>query len=238
MSILSKFGNAVLLSAIICGGMVIGSPSHAAEFKIKSGHVKFNQLRYFKKNSTGLDLGSYGRKRTPIGQRNYLEGGLRLNSVGPTNTSRNHVASSDSSFTGDFDVSAEQNGMNIDANAMIELLRQQHCTFARTSVADRNQLMALINDLPESERRQMKSNNMRVVFDILRIDECNLSNSSTVNAGAFVSTRKIGAAGGVESQRNNSFSFAEGSLIGYRLYKLDWKKREVVGMREDSQGLN
>ena len=68
-----------ILSTIAIAAISVGAfstnPASAVEFKIKNNHVKFNQNRYFKRNATALKIGSYGKKRTPGGGKNYLVGG-------------------------------------------------------------------------------------------------------------------------------------------------------------------
>lgn len=237
-----------VLSTIAIAAISVGAfstnPASAVEFKIKNNHVKFNQNRYFKRNATALKIGSYGKKRTPVGGKNYLEGGASFDAVGPRDQSPGHVASSDSDFSSDIDLSSESQQMNIDINAMINLVRSQACTFKRVWIGDKYTLMENINNNPTMIERLKYDNSNRIVFDILRVDECNIANSTTVGSGATVSNGAAKGSINVSSTTNNQFEFGTGSVIGYRLYKIEWdksrkkKRTRIIGLREDSKGLN
>jgi hypothetical protein len=68
----SSFARAVRTVLAALAVMLFALPASAGETEVKKDEFKYGGIRYFRGKAENVRLGSYGEKKTPVGQANYL----------------------------------------------------------------------------------------------------------------------------------------------------------------------
>lgn len=219
------------------------------KIKISNAAFLYNGKRYFRGNSENIRLGSYGDKKTPLGQTNYLQ--VQNNITNENLTKRN------SHITGPYDIDWGQYS-DSDVNAGISFITIAGGTAAfNRSVAksanlklvkvhfNRGPLTTLLNKHANGARKWLAGagNSGRVVGEVWIVMDATLAsevvNRGSISADAIVKGIKIELNGSSSKTTISSVTIPAGSTFAYLPYKVKkWNKEktQIEELEDDQHG--
>ena len=240
--------------ALVLMSMLMAGATQAREFDIKTNHVKYDGVRYFVKESSAMKLGSYGEKKSPPTQQNYLAKHSDFKRIGRTEKSPPAVASVRSNtnlfHNGVFSMPIKLVNLGINDTGFSNMVRDKKCSFVRERIADRGALMRALNADRNVINYLKQKNSSRIVDGVIRIHSC-IVRSSNTHAGRLkgdvaITKAKIKVKGTDATTNQNEVFFAHGpnTVIGYTMLKFRWDKKSkkkrsrIVGFEDDRQSIN
>ena len=215
---------------------------------IKENHMKYGGKRYFKPGGNMITIRTFGSKRTPTGQANYLEAhneipAPKLNGrlTNPTiveidtvKTSKGNFLANISNFMGIFGLSG---------NAAWSKVSAGQYKFLHVGIQ--------MGDLKEAYNQSPKSRNefadisgkeraVCEVFIVLETSEAvKVANSANFGLEVSGGVLNLTASGGASGSRTTKVSISPGTVYAYMLAKPDWKnsKSEIKSFSDDQHGL-
>ncbi|MBN2529594.1 MAG: hypothetical protein JXR76_24610 [Deltaproteobacteria bacterium] len=232
----------------VVGAVLFAVPAIAGkDVKITSAAFKYNGVRYFRGKAENVNLASYGEKKTPVGQPNYLEveddigramlGKIKVKISGPYDVDWSRYSKADISAgikylmvgggTGSFSHESAK-------SAKLKLVKMS---------IDEGQLKKLLNDHAQKVKAYMKSEgkDARIVSEVWIAMEAQLA-SDVTNGGAVTGsggangiTVEVSASG--SSKNTSSVTIPENTTFAYLLHKVKkWKKDTISNMEDDQHG--
>ena len=214
---------------------------------IKENHMKYGGKRYFKANGNMISIGTYGSKKTPISQANYLEahneiptpklnGRLtkpKIVEIDTVKTNKVNFLAHIDNFTGIFGLSGNVAWNKISAG---------HYKFVHVGIQ--------MGDLKEAYNQSPKSRNdfadvsgkeraVCEVFIVLEAEEAvKVVNSANFGLEGGSDALKLTASGGASGSTTTKISMSTGTVYAYMLAKPDWKngKSEIKSFTDDQHG--
>lgn len=249
-----KSGVYVVGAILALSALSVMSTAQAREFDIKRNHVKFDGKRYFVAESTTMKLGTYGEKRSPVTQQNYLFRHSEFPNVGPVDKSPEQQASiqSDTSLfhSGIFKLPLELVDLNINSNYYANLVKNKKCSFVRERIADNGILKTNLNRSRNAIDFLKMNNDSRIVNAVIRVSSCFIKNKTlhdlSVNGQVKVGAINMSLQGKdrIRGETKVNFRFGKDTVIGYSMLKFNWDKRQkrkrtrIVSFEDDWQSFN
>lgn len=207
--------------------------------RLKDNHFLFKGARYFSTKAENIQLGTYGRKATPVLSPNYLDPSRRIKfndtmveRVEPISITIENVADFNANIAGKLKVA--------DVNASVDINK---LGTAELVVIKFHILPGLLQDAfnaNATELNRLKNiRNARIanqVFVVVSAETARKVTSATeLSAKTINGTVKI--SGTVDTSNDTSISFSEGTTLAYGLIKPIWDrdKRKIENMVTDQQ---
>lgn len=227
------------------------APSSALTFH--RNHIKFNGNRYFTRSSTEVQVGTYGQKKAPVTEQNYILPYADLDYRGGRDRNGPHSFQATSGFrfnhNGSIKLPLKGLNLEIDDNAFVRMMREGACTFVNVSMDGLHDLTRQVNADRSVKEKFKWRNDYRIVHDIIRVKSCTVAGLLKHGGGAIGDVNifdLVGIKGNDQGAAAASvnFKFAKDTVIGYRLLKPVWdkrskrKRRDIITWEDDNQGLN
>lgn len=221
-----------------------------AKVVVKNNHLHFNGTNYFRRMSEDVVLGSYGKKKMPLNQINYLE---VKNELPKSKFKIKEIAKVDIDFSrsGNFEQFANATVLGIfkgSSEKKYEALQSGQLVLTKFIVAQ-NEIIKAINDSPVHRDNLIEyDNKARVVNEIFVVVEAELARriEASGSLDGQVSVKAVTAGvrtrGGVSNR--SSVKLSTGMCLAYQLLDLKWdakrknKKTKVVDTNIDEHGIN
>jgi hypothetical protein len=217
---------------------------------VKNNHLHFNGKNYFRVGSEDVQLGSYGEKKSPITQGNYLEVqskilGERLKVREAIEVDIDTTKTSERELLANINVAAVFKGS---AKTAYEDLKSQKLRLVKLEVDNEdmkfsaNQSPNAIENLIEYGNEAHIAHQVFIVLDAEMAHSFTSSTSFDVSANAGVV--KVTGQGRVGSSGQTTITLSEGSTFAYGMLKLDWdanmkrNKTKIVKATDDQWGPN
>jgi hypothetical protein len=217
---------------------------------VKNSHLHFLGKNYFRGGSESVELGSFGKKRSPITQTNYLEVQGRI----PVSRLKIKKATE---VTIDFSKTTEKDLLaNIDVAGVFkgspktayEDLKTGKLKLVKFEVSNLD-IREAANDSPKVIEELIEyGNDARITDEIFVVMEAKMAKSFTSSTSFGVSVNvgvvKVTVDLGFGSNGNTSFELAKGTTFAYGMLKLDWdanqkkNKTKIVAVTDDQWGPN
>lgn len=145
------------------------------QFKVYGNRIVLERNRYFLRNASECVLGAWGKKKSPLGQPNYLDRQSVLGedpkaSVPVSVDNGPHEAVFDSTFKlshiGNLNLPIKLFNLGIDDATKFDILRSGACTFYRRDI-DPHALTKLINRMPKFREMLQADNSYRFVTSVI-----------------------------------------------------------------------
>jgi len=224
--------------------------SHAkGELEIHKGFVKFDGLRWFRKNSQQVSFGDVGLKVTPVAGSNGLEKKDTFRKLLKGNWKSEDPISTQGKYGNGtkFSVGATIGGLfGLTADQTSKLLRGHQCKFSMIHVKHPGRLVTALNNNPK-ELDKLRGNKSRAVTAALVVESCKLTESQAREFKPLLKfpVKQLVVNINADSTRNSTgtINLAEGSILGYQLSKPVWEKKlkkktsALKDLKVDPQGL-
>ncbi|MEL6189867.1 MAG: hypothetical protein AAFU79_35030 [Myxococcota bacterium] len=239
------------LAALVALGTLLPSPAQASEVQFKKNHIRFGGHRYFVRAASSLTLGSYGLKKTPVTEANYVSKASDVSVAAPeSGGTYSATFSSDSAIghQGQVALPLELVDLGISTAAFKEAMREGACTFEHLHLSQDQAQQAIENNRRAFDRFR-DSDQFRIVYDVLRVKSCVVKTSRAAGGKAAGNVKvppyvKVKGNDGARSQSEVTFAYGPKTIMGYRLLKAKWDKKrkkkrtKIVRMEDDNQGVN
>jgi hypothetical protein len=219
----------------------------SARINLTNAAFRYNSMRYFRGKSENVRLGSYGDKKTPITQSNYL--------LVQNNITAENLAKRPSHITGPYAIDwsrQSDSAVNVGLSFINALGAAVPLTRSATHSANlqlvkvhfnRGPLTTLLNRHANGARNWLAGagNSGRVVGEIWVVMEGTLASEVTtrgsISADASVLGIKIDLSAGTSTTRVSSVVLPSGTTFAYLLYKVKkWNRdKTVIEELEDDQ---
>lgn len=243
----------VVISTCLVGTVGVANV-HAKEFDIKRNHIKYDGERYFVANSSAVKNGTYGDKKSPVTQQNYLFRHSDFPKVGRITSTPPQFAKSSSDTSlfhgGDVDVPVKLAELKVSSEVYARMVKDQKCSFVREYIADLGVLRNNLNASRSTIDYLKQKNSSRVVFDVIRAKSCMVSNKvihdASVKAGVNLKSLgiKLASNNRTKGETEVNFKFGKDTVIGYKMLKMKWDKKrknkrtKIVRFEDDKQSFN
>jgi hypothetical protein len=206
--------------------------------------------RYFRRNSSSLSVGAYGRKKTPLTQANYLEvdghlnydfldGKLKQDPHVTIDWSRTTQSDIGADVTSYFDVGGVKGSFNRESALQAKLMLMRFHV-------DTNPLENILNNNAHVVRRKMKEdgNDARICSSVYVVITASLAKrfSSAADLTVEATTAqglKITAKGGSVWSGEEAIVLGAGTVFAYGLHKVKkWADDKVGELEDDWQSFN
>ena len=241
-----------LALALSAATLALTGVATADTVQFKRNKIKFQNSNFFIRDAAKVKIGTWGTKRTPATQQNYVQNEGQFRQVGRLIKNGPHSAQFDSNFSlahiGSFAMPIEVVNLDIDSDGMLEMMRNGDCTFEHISV----NLNPLKNKLNQSSiRHTLKlDDSYRIVTEVIRVKSCDINRSSNGSLNV-VGSLKIPAANAqldgddtITGSGHTNFSYAPNTVVAYKLGKFEWdktrknKRNKITRILIDNRGLN
>lgn len=221
----------------------------AANVKVKNNAFMYNGVRYFRGKAENIRLGSFGQKKTPLTQANYLQ---VHNQVAPGNLSKVKVH-----FSGPYSIDWNKVS-NTDIGANVTFIKNNGAkgSLSREAAKSANlklvkihmnkgTIVNLLNKHAGAARNYLanEGNDGRVVGEVWVVMEGNLASqvttSGSVSASGSQGGIKVDIKAGGSSNKTTSITLPPESTFAYLMYKVKkWKDKKtvVVDLEDDQHG--
>jgi hypothetical protein len=230
-----------------------GASASAEDVKITDSKFVFNGFAYFRKKSETIDLASFGEKKTPVTEINYLskEANVARDHLGKVAVAFSGPYAIDWSHYSDTDLAIGISYLTA-AGGTAEFNRRAtdsaNLKLVKIAIDGEGPLKKLLNDYATAARNYLKDegNDGRVVGAVWVVMEATLA--STVTKCGKVTGKGTTADGIRISVDTKACSGAKSTVelppkttFAYELWKVkDWNKgkTQIEDMEDDKQGLN
>ncbi|MDZ7360470.1 MAG: hypothetical protein ONB46_07045 [candidate division KSB1 bacterium] len=243
---------AVLVAILtVLGTMVVSPVAAADDVKITGSAFVYKGIRYFRAKSENVDLGSYGEKKTPLTQANYL---AVQNKVKADNLAKINV-----NISGPYSIDWAKFS-STDVNAGINYLKAGGATAAFSHDAakkadlklvkiyiNEGPLKTLLNNHADGARNYMadEGDDARIASEIWVAMEAELASQITndfnitgeASSGGFT----VEFSASTSSTKKSTITIPPNTTFAYLLHKVTkWSnnKTKVEDMEDDQQSLN
>lgn len=221
-----------------------------ANAKVKANHLHYNGKNYFRVGSEDVQLVSYGEKKSPITQGNYLEVQDRL-PIPKIKVRKATVVDIDFSKSTKADVLANVNVAGVfgaSSGKAYESLKEGRLKLVKL-IVENEDVESAINKSPKARNNLIDyGNDARVAHQIFVVLEATLAKkfaaSKTFDVSVKAGVVNVSVNGGVGASGQTSVSLSKGSTFAYGLAKLDWdakqkkNKTKVTKVTDDQWGPN
>jgi hypothetical protein len=227
---------------------------------VKSNHLKYGGKLYFRGGAEDVLLGSYGEKKTPLTQQNYLEvqGTIPAAKLKVRRATECTIdfANSDRFVVSHSGVAEGViNGVPVNAsvsgNASVDFGSKGHLRLVKLLVENEDMAKAL-EDMPSTlDRLRAYGSDARICHEVFVVVEASLaesltaSGSLTLSGSAGIKGLKISGtqtmSGG--KTRTTTVTITPGTTFAYLLLKIDWnhsgfKKTDIKRLTDDQFSVN
>jgi hypothetical protein len=217
---------------------------------VKNNHLHFNGKNYFRGGSEDIKLGSYGEKKSPLTQTNYLEHQSRIPAPklkvrDATEVDIDFTKSTKADILANINVAAVFKGSSSTGYEQLKSgqLRLVKLTLANEDVKDAaNASPKVIEDLIDY------GNDARIATQIWVVLEAELAKSFTASKSFEVSANagivKVSGSGNGSVNGSMEVLLPSGMCFAYLLGKLDWdatskkNKTRITKVTDDQWSLN
>ena len=228
-----------------------GSSASAADIKITKSKFVYNGFSYFRAKAENIDLGSYGQKKTPIGQPNYL---AVEDEVARANLGRITVK-----FSPPYDIQWSKYSSSA-VNLGIKYINSAggSASFSRNKAQSANlklvkmfisegPLKTLLNKHAGKARKAMASegNDARIVSEVWIVVEAQMASAIStcgkVAGEGTVNGIKVTLSGSSCGTTKSSVTIPANTTFAYLMHKVKkWSKgkKQILNMEDDRAGLN
>lgn len=239
----------ILLAALATAAFVGGTRSAFAQKAVIGDNVfKYNGKRYFMASAEDVQIGSYGKKKTPLTQANYLEvqGHIGFDKLKVQEAGIIEIDFKESKAT---DVKAKLGaavghlGLGVDtAYTKLEKGELKLVKF----VVENESLKKTANDLPGVLKNlDGYGNDARIAHQIFVVLEAETATKITSATTTTVSGEKDGVkltvASTTKGGRDTTVTLTKGMTYAYLLVKIDWDKKakdlRIEELNTDQQSL-
>ena len=232
-------------------GLALAAPLATADAVIKKNHMKHNNVRYYVAGTQlgGLNLGSWGNKKTPALQANRLEVlGSFKSQIGPvqvTHFGMTQNGSTFANFVGHFEVPLM---FGLSGNDLFAKMNSREYLFVEISIKNKNQgFRSNINRHQKGKIRQLRMlDKPRVVTSIIVVmagsEAQTLLGSHQSTGNAMFNAGKVEFASNVASTQTRTYTPSAGSVYAYMLDDMTWDKRakkkrtKIISFSNDQHG--
>jgi hypothetical protein len=236
------------LAAVLVGLTFWTVPAVAGnDVKITSAAFKYDGINYFRGKAENVNLASYGEKKTPVGQTNYLavQDDIKRVDLGKVTVKISGPYSIDWSKYSSTDVNAGIKyigAAGVTGSFSRDAAKSANLKLVKFSI-DEGQLKKLLNNYAVSARKFLKDEgaDSRVVSEVWIVMEATLA--SQVTTGGSVTGE--GTANGIKvtisasgsSTSTSSITIPTDTTFAYLLHKVKkWDKDKVDDLEDDQHG--
>jgi hypothetical protein len=216
--------------------------------KIKRNEFDYNVMRYFRGNSENVQLGSYGDKKTPALQSNYLSVSdqLSADALALAKVRVGKPLAIDWSKESKADVEAPVKYLTVvDGKATFthEAAKDAKLVLVKFSI-DMGPLIKVLNEKAPEALDYLKESDKRVVSDVWVAMEAELAEKFGSEAGVKATANHEGlqleVSSGLTTGTKTKVTIGEGTTFAYLLMKPKWDhaKNRIVELEDDQIGLN
>jgi len=217
---------------------------------VKGNHLRFLGKNYFRGGAESVQLWSYGEKKSPITQTNYLEVQGRISVQKPKIRKATVI-------TIDFDKTTEKDLLvNINvalvfngaSKTAYQDMKSGKLKLVKFEVANEDILDAANASPDVLEKLIDYGNDARIVDEIFVVMNAELADSfassNSFGVSLSVGAVKITAEFGAGSSGNTSITLSKGTTFAYGMLKLDWdanqkkNKTKITKVTDDQWGPN
>ena len=217
---------------------------------VKDNHLSFNGKNYFRGGAEDVELGSYGEKKSPITQANYLEvqGKIptaKLKVKEAVEVSIDFDKTSEKEFLANINVAGVFKGS---AETAYQDMKSQKLKLVKLQVNNKdikdaaNQSPKVIDDLIQYGKDARIAHQVFIVMEAESAKSFAASTSFDVSVNAGI--LKVTGEGRVGSSGQTTVTVSKWSIFAYGMVKLDWdanrakNKTAIVKVTDDQWGLN
>ena len=229
----------------------VTTASASGEFEIHKNFVKYEGQRYFRFKSHAIELGSFGKKLTPVFGANGLdpEGSFRHLLKGNWDKSEK-IKATDYRKT-KVKVSGKLTGIaglfKLSGDDFAEIIKSSRCQFRPYWIKNHGRFERELNARPGALDR-IKDNKSRIVNEVLVVDRCKITDKMKAkHDGKFEGNIKgnvLEINSDVDLESSGEVKLQKGSVLGYILREPVWNKKAkkkrsaIVDLKPDQHGLN
>jgi hypothetical protein len=215
---------------------------------VKDSHLTYNGKKYFRGGSEDIELGSYGEKKSPITQTNYLEVQGRI----PAEKLKVREAveiSIDTSQTSQKEITTNINAAAVfkgSAGTAYQDFKSGKLKLIKL-IIENGDIMSAANQSPKAiDNLSTYGNDARIAHQVFVVVDDETARSFSKGSSFEVSVNvgvvkvSVGANGG--SSGSTSVSVSRGSIFAYGMVKLDWdahsarNKTKITKVTDDQWG--
>ncbi|NMF83321.1 hypothetical protein [Nodosilinea sp. P-1105] len=219
---------------------------------VRKNRLIVNRVSYFRAHAEDVVIGSIGRKRTPIGKRNYLDVEDR---IPPRRIDVIQGAELDIDFSrtskGDFNTSIDAiiKGVpvKLSGGVAFDRMRSGELKLVKLSVLN-NRMMQAANNSPQKLRSLIDwGNSARIVHQIFVVMEASLSNQLSTSSNLSISGGQDDIQASLDGTGSTSvkttISISKGTCFAYLMARIEWDARQkrnrtrIVGLRNEQVGI-
>jgi hypothetical protein len=203
---------------------------------VKDNHLKFNGKNYFRVGSEDVGLGSYGEKKSPLTQGNYLE--VQDHIPTPKLKVKEAVeVEIDFSESTERDILANINVAGVfqgSAGTAYADLKSRRLKLVKLRI-DNEDIKDAINQSPKVIEDLIEyGNDARIAHQVFIILEDTLARTVTTGTSFSVAVDagkvKLTVTGGTGSSSTATITLSENMTFAYGLVKLDWDAQQKKNM--------
>lgn len=235
---------------LLLATLVLPAVGRAQGAIIKDNHLKYNGKNYFRAGSEDILIGSYGEKKSPLTQANYLE--VQDGIPTPKLKVRQAViVDIDFKQSSKKDIEANVNKSVVfkgSVETAYEDLKAGKLKLVKF-IIENEDIKDAINSSPKViENLKAYGNDSRVCHQVFVVLEATIAESVTSSTKFDVSgtdgSIRIGVSGGTSKNNTSVITLSKGSTFAYGIVKLDWDAnqksnwKKVVKATDDQWSMN
>lgn len=220
---------------------------------VKINHLHFNGKNYFRGSSTTVRIGSYGEKRDPINQANYLDvkGNIPWEKIGKVDAKVvkiNNETDLDLQFDGDISAVTSTGAIvGLSGGMKINQLKKQKLELILMSISP-NRMMRIVNKANYAlGKLKDYGKDARIVLEAFIVVEAELASEMEVSGSLGLSGKEgemkatLKGEGSIKTRKE--VTFPKDACFAYMLHKIDWdmkflKKEKIKDLDDDQWGSN
>jgi hypothetical protein len=225
------------------------NPAMASEqVVIKDNHIKLGGNSYFRRGSEIIHLGSFGDKKSPVGQQNYLEVDGTIPKDKLTNIEKVQVYEIDYQKTSKTDLCGTLKDaagvFGFSADVAWEKAKSGQLKLVELVIDNNHITKAANQSSPALKSLKNRGNSARIANKILVVMTAEMAEifqrGTTANMSATDGKLQLTAGATTSSSGSNSVTLSKDSTFAYGLVKLDWGKGKdkIDSVEDDWWGAN
>lgn len=250
MTMTTSTTGAALATATLACLLSFAPPALASDTKLTNSAFQYSGIRYYRAKAENIRLGSYGEKKTPVGQQNYLsvQNNIKNESLAEVKVSTAGPFTIDWSKQSKSDVEVGVNYFTAaggKATLTVEKAKSANLKLVKFYMTT-GAMTKLLNQSATGARKYLadEGSDGRLVGEVWTVMEASLASSVTTSATITGSGEangiKVTVAGSTSNTTTTSITIAPDTTFAYLLFKVKWtnnNKDSVDSLEDDQHGV-
>lgn len=240
------------MKKVLCAALVAcaaATSAFAQKAVIEDNVLKYSGKRYFKASAEDVQIGSYGEKKSPLTQANYLEVQSHV-AYDKLKVIEAGIIDIDFKQSKEVDVKAKLGGaakhLGLESDVAYSKLQKGELKLVKF-IVENESLRKTVNGLPGVLNNLDKyGNDARIAHQIFVVLEAEtatkVTTSTSTTASGTADGVKLTVAAKTKNERDTTVTLSKGMTYAYLLVKIDWDKKakdlRIEKFTDDQQSVN